>query len=313
MVNLKGKSVVIFGGSGFIGAHLSRRLIAEGASVTIADKISPINFSVYPDKRLNFKRIDITKSAGLKNLLRNKTYVFNLAAAVPFSSCGGNSLKNSIEVNIKGAANIALASVEAGVKKLIFLSGYVVYGIPQYLPVDEKHPTQPLDWYGASKLAAEKYLQVIARLNPDLELVLLRMSSVYGPGQVSCGLIPNLLRAAVNKTSVTINCAGKEKRDYIFIGDAIEAVMLSLKNGVCGIFNIASNNSYSANEIKNIIENLSEHPIKSKYKYKRGLIPQVRVSNNLARKVLGFSPDVSIEDGLRMNYQWYNEKHISGF
>jgi len=105
MLNLKGESVVIFGGSGFIGLHLTRRLIAEGACVTVADKISLQNFSAYPVRKFIFKRIDITKGGGLEKLLRNKKYVFNLAAAVPFSSGSGNSLKNSIDVNIKGAAN----------------------------------------------------------------------------------------------------------------------------------------------------------------------------------------------------------------
>lgn len=311
MVSLKGKSVVIFGGSGFIGSHLAQRLIALGAHVTVADKLIPQNLSSRLIKKFDFKQVDISKSIGLKNVLRKKKYVFNLAAALPFSSNCDNGLKSSIDINIKGAVNIACACRDAKVKKLIFVSGYVVYGIPQYLPIDEKHPTQPVDWYGVSKLTAEKYLQVISKLDRGLELVLLRLASVYGPRQISRGLIPNLIKAAADNSSVVMNAGGKEKRDYVFVDDAVRALILSLKDGVYGTFNIGSARSVSSNRIKYIIEDLSGHPLKSKYQYKKGLIPEVRLSNSLAQRILGYKPRMSIKDGLRLTYRWYKENYAN--
>lgn len=311
MVSLKGESVLIFGGSGFLGSHLVERLVIQGAQVTVADKFIPQNFPSYLTKKFNFKEVDISKSTNLKNLLRKKKYVFNLAAALPFSPNYDNYLNSSIDTNIKGAVNIALACRDAKVKKLIFVSGYVVYGIPRYLPIDEKHPTQPIDLYGASKLAAEKYLQVVSRLAPGLELVLLRLSSVYGPRQISRGLIPNLIKAAVDNSLVVMNAGGKEKRDYIFVADAANALMLSLKDGVGGTFNIGSARAVSSNQIKYIIEDLSGHPLNSKYEYKKSLIPEVRLSNRLAQKIFGYKPQMSINEGLKLTYQWYKENYAN--
>lgn len=311
MVSLKGESIVIFGGSGFLSSHLVEQLIVRGAQVTVVDKFIPQNFPSHLTKKFDFKRIDISKSIDLKNLLRKKKYVFNLAAALPFSSSYGDYLENSIDTNIKGAVNIACACRDTKVKKLIFVSGYVVYGIPQYLPIDEKHPTQPIDLYGASKLAAEKYLQVISRLDPSLELVLLRLSSVYGPRQISRGLIPNLIKAAADNSLVVMNAGGKEKRDYLFVADAVRALILSLKDGVCGTFNIGSARAVSGNQIKYIIEDLSGRPLKSKYQYKKGLIPEVKLSNSLAQKILGYKPQISINDGLKLTYQWYKENYAN--
>jgi UDP-glucose 4-epimerase len=238
----------------------------------------------------------------LRYVLKKKKYAFNLAAAVPFSLAKSDYLTESISINVQGAANIALVAREAEVKKLVFVSGYVVYGLPEYLPLDERHPTNPIDIYGVSKLAAERYLQVLCNLKPILELVILRLASVYGPGQIARGLIPNLIRAALDNSEVVINAAGKEKRDYLFIDDAINALILSLNDDAMGVFNIGSNKSVSANQIKEIIENLSGRPLKSRYLKKKGLISEVVLSNKLAQRHLGFKPAVAIKEGLGLAY-----------
>lgn len=311
MVKVKGERVVIFGGSGFIGANLTRKLIKLGARVTVADKNLPGELLWPYLRKIDFCKIDILNPKDLKSVLKKKKYVFNLAAAVPFSLAKSDYLKESISINVRGAANIALAARESGVKKLVFVSGYVVYGVPEYLPLNERHPTNPIDIYGASKLAAEKYLQVICNTKPALELVILRLASVYGPGQITRGLIPNLIRAALDNSKVVLNAAGKEKRDYLFIDDAVNALILSLKKGATGTFNVGSNASVSAKQIKEAIERISGRQIKPRHLNNRGLIPEVILSNKLAQKHLGFKPKVSIKEGLGLAYRWYkNEKYI---
>lgn len=307
MVSLKGESIVIFGGSGFIGSHLAERLVNLGAKVTVADKDAPSAFFGGIIHKVRFEKTNILKRDDLKPLLRKSKYVFNLAAALPFSGKTDDYLSSCINVNIQGAANIASAAKEAGVKKLVFISGYVVYGIPEYLPMDEKHPTNPIDFYGASKLAAEKYLQVICRQAPGLGLVILRLSSVYGPHQISQGLIPNLIRASLGNSTITINAGGKEKRDYVFIDDAVNALILSLKSNACGVFNIGNAESVSVNEIKDIIEGLADKPIKSRYPDNKGPIPEVILSNRAAKKYLGYQPSVRILQGLSLTYQWFED------
>ncbi len=307
MAKIKGESVVIFGGSGFIGSHLAERLVKLGARVTVADKDAPSAFFGEIIRKIRFEKTNILNRDDLQPLLRKSKYVFNLAAALPFSCKTDDYLIASINVNIQGAANIASAAKEAGVKKLVFVSGYVVYGIPEYLPVDERHPTNPIDFYGASKLAAEKYLQIICRQAPRLDLITLRLSSVYGPRQISQGLIPNLIRASLANSAIAINAGGKEKRDYVFIDDAVNALILSLKSNTCGVFNIGSGESVSANETKEIIEGVAVKPIKSRYLDNKGPLPEVILSNRAAKKYLGYQPAVRIMQGLGLTYQWFKD------
>lgn len=304
MSSIKGKPVVIFGGSGFIGRHLAASLADDGAAVTIADRTKPVRAGF----KFNFHKTDITRKNGLEEILRGNDYAVNLAAAVPFSQTKGDYLKSSIDINIIGAANIARACLKAGIKKLIFVSGYVVYGLPRYLPMDELHPLNPLDFYGISKLAAEQYLQALIRESRGLDLVLLRLSSVYGPGQISQGLIPNLIRAAISNTYISINGGGKARRDYLYIDDAVSAIALSLKRNTGGVFNIASGESFSVNQVKNIIETISGARIKTKPCMQKSPIGNVILSYKLAEKYLGFEPAVSLEDGLAQTYKW-NKGH----
>ena len=309
MVSLKGESIVIFGGSGFIGSHLAERLVNLGAKVTVADKDAPSAFFGGIIRKVGFEKTNILKKDDLKPLLRKSKYVFNLAAALPFSGKTDDYLSSCINVNIRGAANIASAAKEAGVKKLVFISGYVVYGIPEYLPMDEKHPTNPIDFYGASKLAAEKYLEVICRQAPGLSLVILRLSSVYGPRQISQGLIPNLMRASISNSNIVINARGQEKRDYVYINDAVDALILSLKDDAVGVFNVGNNQSVSANQIIEIIEKLSGRSFRIKYRNNKSPISEVILSNKRTWKYLSYQPKVSINDGLALTYQWFKNNY----
>ncbi|MBU4472739.1 MAG: NAD-dependent epimerase/dehydratase family protein [Candidatus Omnitrophica bacterium] len=309
MVSLKGESIVIFGGSGFIGSHLAERLVNLGAKVTVADKDAPSAFFGGIIRKVGFEKTNILKKDDLKPLLRKSKYVFNLAAALPFSGKTDDYLSSCINVNIQGAANIASMAKEAGVKKLVFISGYVVYGIPEYLPMDEKHPTNPIDFYGASKLAAEKYLEVICRQAPGLSLVILRLSSVYGPRQISQGLIPNLMRASISNSNIVINARGQEKRDYVYINDAVDALILSLKDDAAGVFNVGSNQSVSANQIIEIIEKLSGRSFRIKYRNNKSPISEVILSNKRTWKFLSYQPKVSINDGLALTYQWFKNNY----
>ncbi|MBU4346025.1 MAG: NAD-dependent epimerase/dehydratase family protein [Candidatus Omnitrophica bacterium] len=309
MVSLKGESIVIFGGSGFIGSHLAERLVNLGAKVTVADKDAPSAFFGGIIRKVGFEKTNILKKDDLKPLLRKSKYVFNLAAALPFSGKTDDYLSSCINVNIQGAANIASMAKEAGVKKLVFISGYVVYGIPEYLPMDEKHPTNPIDFYGASKLAAEKYLEVICRQAPGLSLVILRLSSVYGPRQISQGLIPNLMRASISNSNIVINARGQEKRDYVYINDAVDALILSLKDDAAGVFNVGNNQSVSANQIIEIIEKLSGRSFRIKYRNNKSPISEVILSNKRTWKFLSYQPKVSINDGLALTYQWFKNNY----
>ena len=307
LVNLKRKLIVIFGGSGFIGSHLAKRLLNMGASVIIADKKMPVKTNAVVNSKVKFLKTNITNMQSVKRALSEGAYVFNLAGCLPFSSKHNEYLKNSIDINLKGALNVALACIEKRVKKLIFTSGYVVYGIPGYLPIDEVHPTDPIDIYGASKLAAEKYLSVLLKKNPYPELVILRLATVYGPRQLTKGLIPNLFRAALDDSQVKINAMGKERRDYLFIDDAVNSLVLSLTDGINGIYNIGSGKSVSVNQVKEIIEGLSGKRLNARYSKEKGLIPEVRLSNKLAETRLNYKPNIAIKNGLRLTYHWYKD------
>jgi len=300
--------VLVTGGAGFIGSHLVDRLIEKGFDVVVLD-----NFFSGKCENLNqhfgkanfcFVEGDVRDRTRVKKALKNVDYVFHLAAIVSVNF----SIKKPLlvnDVNVKGTLNVLEESLNARVKRFVLASSCAVYGEPVRLPIAEDHPTIPLSPYGVSKLTAEHYCRLFCKLY-GLETVCLRFFNVYGPRQRGGsygGVITKFIERLRKGKNLMVFGDGTQTRDFVYVSDVVEAMLLSIKGEKCvgETINIASGVETSINELVKILGsyfNLKDkHPIY--VKAKPGEIYRSYADLEKAKKLLGFKPKFSLVDGLK--------------
>lgn len=299
-------TVLVTGGAGFIGSHLVERLLKEGYDVAILDNLSSgkIENLDLKNPKLRFFKGDTRNRKTVKEILRDVDVVFHLAALVDVSfSVKNPALVN--HVNVCGSLNILEESVRQHVEKFIFASSCAVYGEPQYLPIDEKHPTNPLSPYAASKLAVEKYCNVFNKLY-GLKTVSLRLFNVYGPrqeGRAYSGVITKMIERLKSGKPPIIFGDGTQTRDFIYVLDAVEAFYKAMSVPHCaGEINIGSGEETSINKLaKLLMEKFGLEKRKPIYMKPRvGDIKRSCANIERARKMLGYKPLITIVEGLNL-------------
>lgn len=313
--------VLVTGGAGFIGSHLVDRLMDEDFNVVVLDNFYSgklDNISSHLNK-LNFHLIegDVRKREVVKKAIRHVDYVFHLAAIVDVEF----SVKNPLlvnEVNVNGTLNVLEESLRFDVDRFVYVSSCAVYGEPLKLPINEEHPTRPLSPYGVSKLAAEHYCRLFSELY-GLKVICLRLFNVYGPrqkGDPHGGVISKSIERLKEGAAPIIFGDGKQTRDFIYISDIVEALMLTLKNERCvgEVFNIGSGKETSINELaRSLIEIFNLKNIKPKHvKTKKGEIARSCADISKAERILGFKAKVKLEDGLRRLVASSNSDVVTG-
>ncbi len=299
---------MITGVSGFIGTHLVSRIKELGYKVILVDKIKPKNFSSC--SHMSFISCDITKENELKKLknIKGPIILIHLASYVPHvPSEEEKAIDDIFEVNIKGIINI-LNNFKNRLSKVCYVSTLEVYGTPVYLPIDENHPTNPVSFYGISKLCAEHYLRIFCWRN-HIPFVVLRFSTIYGPGENYDRAIPNFIKSAIKNAPILLYGDGSDMRDYLYVDDAVEALLFSIKKrNIQGIFNIASGNGYKIKDAAKTIIKLcnAESKIKSCDRKKKYYNLIFDISN--ARKNLDFMPRIKLREGLLKEIEWFKLK-----
>jgi UDP-glucose 4-epimerase len=301
----------VTGGAGFIGSHLVDRLVAEGYDVVVLDNLSTGNLAnirgQLEGESVRFVRGDIRDYQTVRDVCEGVGSVFHLAAmaSVPWSIENPSATH---EVNATGTLNVLRAGVEASVGKVIFASSCAVYGNPLKVPIREDHPTNPMSPYAASKLAAEGYVRAFAS-GFVLDSVCLRLFNVYGPRQPkgdSGGVIPRFSTMLAEGISPVIYGDGEQRRDFVYVGDVVEALLKSL-NRVGGgeVYNIGTGKGFSVNEIFIMLQRrLGKAGIRADYlPAKPGEIKVSIADIKKATAQLGFKPTVSLEEGLVLTLQ----------
>lgn len=277
--------VVITGGAGFIGTHLSRELKEHGHDVHILD--------IALDPKLDVRLVE-----NLKPIFGGAECVFHLAAlaSVPYSI---DHPEETTQTNLMGTLNVLLAAKEAGVKRVIFSSSAAIYGEQEVLPVQEEAPKKPISPYALQKLTSEMYLKLFSDIY-GLQTVSLRYFNVYGEGQNPKGpyasAIPVLLEQHKIGRPLTIVGDGEQTRDFVHVRDVVAAniaAMESEKVGKGEAVNIASGKSVSINEIAQIIGGPVEH-LPARLEIRDSL-----ADVSLAKELLNWSPKVTFADGVR--------------
>lgn len=307
--------VLVTGGAGFIGGHLVDRLVGEGYAVGVLDNFSTGEMSNLSKQdvekgSLQIHRGDIADYAFVRSVLKDYEAVFH-EAALPSVT---RSVEDPITVNntnVTGTVNLLKASVDSKVEKFVYASSSSVYGESVELPKVESMSTLPVSPYGASKLAAENYCRVFAKVY-GLKTVSLRYFNVYGPRQKYgpySGVIPIFVGRLMNDLPPVIFGNGGHVRDFTFVKDVVEANMLCLKGDVKPgeVLNIASGRTTTIKELAMLLAKLMGKPqIVPEYAPERpGDIRGSHADIRKAKAALGYEPKFVPATGLPLVIEWF--------
>lgn len=283
--------ILVTGGCGFIGSHLVDRLCRD-RKVVVLDK-NPKDFG-WPENVKTVKG-DIRDSEVVKEVSSDAEVICHLAAHVKVFDSVRNPVPD-MKINIGGTLNVLEAAREYGAQ-VIFASSGAVYGNPQYTPIDEKHPKKPLSPYGISKMAGEHYCRFYTETY-GLKTTVLRFSNVYGPRNKKA-VIYNFIRNALDERPLRINGDGKQVRDFVYVEDIVQAILLTLKSKKSEIFNIGTGKGISVLKLAEILTSiLGKLEIQHKPKLP-GDIEKSIMNIEKAVEVLDFTPDYGLEQGIR--------------
>ena len=300
-------NILVTGGAGFIGSNIVDELIALGHNTTVIDNLST-GCREYVNKKANFYKIDINSSK-VKDILKqeNINYVIHHAAQIDVQKSLTDPVFDARN-NIIGTINLLKSSVQAGVKKVVYASSAALYGQPDYLPLDEKHPVKAMSPYGISKHTPEHYLKMFKEIY-DLDYTILRYSNVYGPRQDPTGeggVVSIFVDRMLNGQAPIIYGDGEQTRDFIYVGDIVSANIAALSNGNGELVNISCNTRNSVNEIKKIINDILDSKLKPIYKDERdGDIKHSVMDNSKSKKILNWQPEYDLNKGLRKTIKYY--------
>ena len=309
--------IVITGGAGFIGSHIAEALAKDGHEVVIID-----NLDDYYSPELKNKNIDCVLKSGGATLIQGDVtdldflrtvidkdvdYVFHEAAQAGVRISVENPFKPN-NVNVLGTLNVLQASLEADVERVINASSSSVYGKVEYLPFDEKHPTQPVSPYGVSKLAAEHYCRVFYEVygHPTVSL---RYFTVYGPRMRPDLAISIFTGKMRNDEPITIFGDGEQTRDFTYIEDIVRVNMKLLDTDKADgkVMNIGSGNRISVNDLaKNLKEIIGSSSEINYAEVQRGDAEHTLADVGLAKELAGYA-SINIVEGLEKFVQSFRE------
>jgi UDP-glucose 4-epimerase len=300
---------IVFGGSGFIGSTIVDRLLRDGHELRVFQRsLSEPYRKFEKNEKVEWVTGDLQSSHDVTNAMVGCDAVVHLVSTTLPKSSNDDPIYD-VQTNIVGTLQMLDAMVECNISRIVFISsGGTIYGNPSYLPIDEKHPTEPLVSYGITKLAVEKYLQLYRSLH-GIQAVSLRVSNPYGERQrikTAQGAVGIFINNAIKGIPINIWGDGNVVRDYIHVADVANAFAQALNyTGDTGVFNISTGVGVSLNQLLESLEGVLGFSIERNYLPSRSFdVPTNVLSNDLARDELGWSPSVSMHNGLARTCEW---------
>jgi UDP-glucose 4-epimerase len=302
--------ILVTGGAGFIGSHLSRQLLAEGHAVAVVDNESNGRRESVPSG-VSYTRADVVRSAELEPVFAGGLdAVCHLAGQVSIIRSFDDPI-GDLRTNVEGTLSILQMCLKHRVPRLLYASSMTAYGNCKIVPTPESEPCQPDSYYGITKSAAERFVHATAA-RPDLDfsfrVTSLRMFSVYGPGQALDNPYQGVLGIFIGKLQrgepITIFGDGEQTRDFVYIDDIINGWVQALDNPAAegGVFNLGSGRSLSINQLAAHAVAAFGHPPGgydiSHAPARPGEQRRVQAEITLARRILGWEPRTSFERGL---------------
>lgn len=305
---------IITGGAGFIGSHLSERLVSEGHEVIIIDDLSSGRKknieSLLNTNNVKFYQGSVTDLIALKKYFKGVDGIFHQAALGSVTQSIDEPLLNHA-INMTGTLNVLVAARDAGVRKVVFASSASVYGNLPDLPKKEDMPTDPRSPYALAKLMGEYYCSLFSELY-GLQTVCLRYFNVYGPRQDPqsdyAAVIPRFIQRVKKGQPPIIYGDGKQTRDFVFVRDVVRMTMKAMESEAKGVFNIASGKETSVNELVQVILSLSGISLTPRYEEGRqGEVKHSVADVTKASRDFCIVPEYDLSQGLSEMFAIYAE------
>ena len=300
--------VLVTGGAGFIGSHVVDAFVAAGHDVIVVDDLSTgKRENLNPKAR--FHQLDVVDPKTVA-LIRDErpAALSHHAAQMDVRRSVADPLFDA-RVNILGTINLLEGARKAKVRRVLFVSsGGAVYGEQEEYPAPETHPTKPVSPYGVSKRAGELYA-FFYQAEYHIPFVALRYSNVYGPRQDphgEAGVVAIFSQRMLRDEPVTVNGDGKQTRDYVYVADVVRANLLALESIATGPFNVGTGLETDVNALADLM--LRASGSRSEVRHgpaKQGEQRRSVVDSRRAGEVLGWRPEVSLEEGLRRTVEWF--------
>jgi NAD dependent epimerase/dehydratase len=317
MAKLNGKKILVTGAGGFIGSHLTERLVDAGCSVRAFVRYNSrrdIGMLAYvqQDKLKEIEIIagDLRDYGAVENAANGTDIIFHLGAliAIPYSY---TNPRDVIETNVMGTLNILMAAkADRKIKKIIHTSTSEVYGTALKVPIDEKHPLHAQSPYSASKIGADKIVESFYD-SYGMPLVTIRPFNTYGPRQSLRAVIPTIISQALINDSMELGSL-TPRRDFTFVGDTVEGfVRIAESDNIFGrTINVGSNCEISIKELVDKIVTIIGRDVritksKERVRPKLSEVMILRADNRLVKRLTDWQPKVDFDSGLRMTVEWF--------
>ena len=302
---------LVTGGAGFIGSNLVDALVDRGDEVTVLDDVSTgrrenLDRAVAGGAELVEADVRDTEAVTRACERARPETIFHLAAQIDVRRSVADPV-HDLEVNVGGTINVLAAALYAGVRRFVNTStGGAIYGEAQILPAPESHPVAPEAPYGQSKFAAEGYCELFRRLH-GLSTVSVRYGNVYGPRQDplgEAGVIAIFCGKLLAGEQPTIFGDGNQTRDYVFVGDVVEANLAAAERDAVGAINIGTGTETSVLDLVDVLRGLGDGPFEAEHAEVRpGEVRQNALDPSRAQAELGWRAQVSVREGLARTLQ----------
>lgn len=324
-MSYRNKNCLVTGGAGFIGSNLVLRLVQEGARVTVLDSFveglggNSFNLEAVRDG-IELVQADQRDAAIVERVVSEKDFIFNLTGNVSHQ----DSMKAPLfDLDVNVLAHVSLLEACRAKNRhatIVYSSTRQLYGVPQYLPVDEEHPIEPVDVNGINKHAAEQYHALYSRVH-GLKTIVLRLTNTYGPRQLikhsRQGFVGWFVNRVVTANPIQLYGTGEQLRDFNFVDDVVEAMLLAAGSSQCvnGIFNLSGERASLARVAQLLVQAVGKgsfERVEFPVDVKKIDIGDFYGTSEKLRRACGWTAKIPLEEGMRAMVDYY-ERHKSHY
>ena len=314
-MNWKGKNVLVTGAGGFIGSHLTEKLVELNANVRAFVRYNSRNdwglielLPQYVKKKIEVVPGDLKDMDAVYHTAKDIDIIFHLGSliAIPYSYVHP---RETIETNISGTLNVLTAAKENNTEKIIHTSTSEVYGTAKYVPIDEKHQLQGQSPYSASKIGADKIAESFYRAY-DLPVAIIRPFNTFGPRQSARAVIPTIITQSLTREKIFLGSL-HPTRDYTYVEDVADAFIkvAESKKSTGEVINIGSNFEISIENLAKKIISLIGKDIEIvsddvRIRPQKSEVERLWCDNTKAKKLLKWEPKTSLDEGLKKTIVW---------